>query len=629
MDISFHPLAARIYREKITWYRIITISLLMLTVIILLPAFRNPASPVEETINKYYTIQLGLLKTNILHFKLQAARKIPVTQLRVIFKESRLVYKRIAILTEYYNPYETKVLNSPAIDRIESEVADRIIHPKGYQAIEQILFAEKWIPDHYNQLKSLLDEMLGTIQKLETEPDRQYKFRIGLVWDAMRAAVVQVTSTGITGFDSPVAGNSLPEAAASLQGIRSLLELLRPALSQVPAGKITELDNLLSKTGAHLKGQINFNQFDRLGFITSYINPLYEKVITLRNAAGVPVPEGRSAINYMATSIFDKETINLNFYSPPQEYWVTPERVQLGKQLFSDPILSGPHTRSCASCHKPELAFTDGLAKPFALDGKTVLPRNTPTLWNSGFQTRQFMDSRADILENQLGEVVHNLQEMEGSLKKSVADLKNIPAYKLQFEKAYPGEKEPLNAFTIANAISSYVRSLRSLDSRFDQYMRGNRSRLTAAEKNGFNLFAGKAKCATCHFIPLFNGVVPPFYAVTESEVVGVPATKDKKQPVLDTDEGKYIFTRSEIHKYSFKTPSLRNIELTAPYMHNGVYDSLEEVMEFYNNGGGKGLHIAPSNQTLPFDKLKLTKKEISDIVLFMKSLTDTSSVLY
>ena len=148
-------------------------------------------------------------------------------------------------------------------------------------------------------------------------------------------------------------------------------------------------------------------------------------------------------------------------------------------------------------------------------------------------------------------------------------------------------------------------------------------------EKRGFNLFMGKAKCATCHFLPLFNGLVPPEFTETESEILGTPATKDTLQPVLDKDKGKINFTKSAVHEFAFKTPSLRNIELTSPYMHNGVFDTLEEVMDFYNKGGGSGLKIAPTYQTLPSDKLNLSKKEISDIIAFMKTLTDTVSRSY
>lgn len=612
--------------KKIKIKQLIVSGLIILSIFSILASFRSPVTPVNEAVEKLYMRQLSAFKERLTGFRLLTTKNAVLASLKKAFIESRMSYKQLAVLSEYYSPFETKNLNGPAIDRIESEVADRIVAPQGLQAIEQLLYGEDWTPGQYPKLKKLLDDLLLVIEKLEKEPDRVYKFREPLLWDALRSDLVQLISNGITGFDSPVANLSMKEGQATLRGMKDLLVILKSSVNQEGKKDLAVIEQLINSADSYLAANPDFNRFDRLSFISRYINPLYAAVVTARIKAGIPIPEGRSAINYNATSLFDENAIEVNFYSPPQEYWVTPERVQLGKQLFSDPVLSGPHTRSCASCHKPERAFTDGLAKPYALDNKTLLPRNTPTLWNSGYQTRQFMDSRSDILENQLTEVVHNLQEMDGSMKRSVQELKKDSTYTLLFKKAYPTEKEPISTFTIANAISSYVRSLRSLNSRFDQYMRGDRSRLNQAEKNGFNLFAGKAKCATCHFIPLFNGVVPPFFADTESEVLGVPKTKEKTNPQLDDDEGKYSFTRSVIHKYSFKTPTLRNIELTGPYMHNGVYERLEEVMEFYNNGGGKGLKIAPPNQTLPFDKLSLTKKEISELIQFMKSLTDTTS---
>ena len=215
---------------------------------------------------------------------------------------------------------------------------------------------------------------------------------------------------------------------------------------------------------------------------------------------------------------------------------------------------------------------------------------------------------------------------MKGSLQENIPQLKKDTLYAALFEEAYKNEKEKITQYNIANAIASYIRSLIALNSRFDKYMRGDETKMNATEKNGFNLFMGKGKCGTCHYIPLFNGLVPPDFNETESEVLGVPQTKDTINARLDPDEGKYNFTRSIVHRHLFKTPTLRNIELTAPYMHNGVYSTLEEVMDFYNNGGGAGLSIAPVNQTLPPDKLNLSKKEISNIIAFMKTLTDTSS---
>jgi cytochrome c peroxidase len=265
------------------------------------------------------------------------------------------------------------------------------------------------------------------------------------------------------------------------------------------------------------------------------------------------------------------------------------------------------------------------LATAISIDNKTNL-RNTPTLWNAALQTRQFFDSRTTTLEDQMSAVVHNSAEMKGSLEESVPLLQQHPVYKKLFQQAYPEHKEPIIQYNIGNAIASYIRSLTALNSRFDQYIRGDKTKMNAVEKNGFNLFMGKAKCGTCHYMPLFNGLVPTEFTETESEVLGVPKTNDKKKPFLDSDEGKFGFTTATVHRFAFKTATLRNIALTAPYMHNGVFNTLEEVMDFYNNGGGSGLHIAPETQTLPPGKLNLASKEIKDIIAFMKTLTDTTA---
>ena len=405
--------------------------------------------------------------------------------------------------------------------------------------------------------------------------------------------------------------------------MKNILLLFKIDIDRKQTNASASLINLLNKATAYLQLHNDFKKFDRLEFISSYINPFYKQLGLSRIKAGIATPGGQSPVNYISSSIFQENFFNINFFSPGKEYWITNKRIALGKKLFSDPILSGTKNRSCASCHIPGMAFTDGLKAPRTLDNKKMLLRNTPTLWNSAFQTKQFLDARSDILEDQLKEVVHNSDEMKGSLQESVDELKAIDEYAKSFTNAYPEEKEPLNAFNIANAISSYVRSLVALNSRFDLYMRGDKAKLSVSEKNGFNLFAGKAKCATCHFIPLFNGLVPPEFTETETEVLGIPATNDKTNAVLDTDEGKFKISNAAIHKFSFKTPTLRNIELTAPYMHNGVFSTLEEVMDFYNEGGGAGLCIAPENQTLPRDKINLSRKEIAEVVAFMRALTD------
>jgi cytochrome c peroxidase len=293
--------------------------------------------------------------------------------------------------------------------------------------------------------------------------------------------------------------------------------------------------------------------------------------------------------------------------------------------LFFDNRLSANNSRSCASCHQPGKAFTDGLKTSVALDGHTKLPRNAPTIWNAALQRNLFADSRSRNLEEQVMQVLNNALEMHGTAQAAAEKIIAQPLYKEVYTKAFAGADIKNAAQNICNAIACYERTLMALNSRFDKHMNGM-PRLNKSEITGFNLFMGKAKCGTCHFLPLFNGTKPPRYYYTESEVIGTPSTNIKKHARLDADSGRYLSTGYKIHIFSFKTPSLRNSAITAPYMHNGVFNTLDEVVEFYNNGGGQGLKIAPKNQSLPFEQLNLTAAERKDIVNFMKALTDTAA---
>jgi len=205
---------------------------------------------------------------------------------------------------------------------------------------------------------------------------------------------------------------------------------------------------------------------------------------------------------------------------------------------------------------------------------------------------------------------------MEAVIKYLSADR----SYQSLFAKAFfVKTQKGISSDQVTNALASYIRSLTKLNSRFDEYMRGNEGALSKQELKGFNLFMGKAKCATCHFAPLFNGVTPPKYVESETEVLGVPVSL--ADSTLDPDLGYYSVIGVDSYKYAFKIPTIQNINKTAPYMHNGVYETLDEVMEFYNNGGAVGLGINLSNQTLSEESLRLTEKEKEDIIAFMESL--------
>ncbi len=585
----------------------------------------TPAANGKE-VDKYYTKALIEVRNRLFVFKTGCDKKQSISVLKKDFLQARLSYKKLAVLSEYYYLNESRLLNGPAIDRVEEDNPDKILAPHGFQVIENYLFSS-WQNSAYKKISDESAKMINVLDRLYKQQNRESMFRDDLVFDALRSSSVRMITLGITGYDSPVAMLSLQEAGATINGIKDLLGIFKNSATETNFPAYSSAFAYLNNALIYLKSANNFNSFDRLGFIVNYADPFYKQLIEIRKTSGIQAPEGSYPVNLNTTSLFSENTFNANFFSPGGDYKMSDLKIELGRKLFYDPLLSGTKERSCASCHKPELAFTDGFKTALSIDHKKSLLRNTPTILNSGLQSRQFFDSRADILENQLDEVVHNSEEMKGSLTQSIQDLKNDTAYNNLFRKAYANEQEPISGFNIANAISSYIRSLLTLNSRFDQYMHGDKTSLSANEKKGFNLFMGKAKCATCHHPPLFNGLLPPDFTETESEVLGVPETTDTILAKLDPDLGKYLFTQSVIHKYSFKTPTLRNIQLTAPYMHNGVYKTLEEVMNFYNKGGGKGLKIAPENQTLPFDKLNLSKTEINDIISFMKSLTDTTYI--
>ena len=163
------------------------------------------------------------------------------------------------------------------------------------------------------------------------------------------------------------------------------------------------------------------------------------------------------------------------------------------------------------------------------------------------------------------------------------------------------------------------------MDSPFDRYIRGDKQAMNDMQIKGFNLFMGKAKCGTCHFPPYFNSLLPPLFDVSETEVLGTPRTDQLQRPARDNDLGRYDLYQIRFYQQAFKTPTVRNAQKTAPYMHNGAFKSLETVLEFYNKGGGNGIGLTTAEQTLPDEALSLTPSEMHQIIQFINALTDDS----
>jgi cytochrome c peroxidase len=176
----------------------------------------------------------------------------------------------------------------------------------------------------------------------------------------------------------------------------------------------------------------------------------------------------------------------------------------------------------------------------------------------------------------------------------------------------------------VRQALGAYVRSLGALDSRFDRAVRGDTAALSGTERRGFNLFMGKARCGTCHFAPLFNGTMPPDFVRSEAEIIGV-TDRPGAGARLDPDPGLGGVDLQPAHRGGFKVPTLRNVELTAPYMHNGAFRTLEQVVDFYDRGGAAGAGLTLPTQTLPPDSLRLSRDEKRALVAFLRSLTDES----
>ncbi|MBU0939959.1 MAG: cytochrome-c peroxidase [Bacteroidetes bacterium] len=522
------------------------------------------------------------------------------------FLKAHKNYKQIELFSEYYFPEVSKAINGPAIPEFE-ENDGLTLEPQGFQVIEEFIF-----PNYEKEAKA---EVLKEIGILTSNLKRLEKITSSTeltdshVFDALRLEVFRVITLGITGFDSPVAQKSIPEVVGALEGIQKYYQIYDDKATDATA-------EIITKAIKYVQANPDFNRFDRATFIKEYANPLSRSLYKKQVALQIPVFKELRGLRTTAQTLFDKEVFDEEAFSGFPDYVTTKAKSDLGKTLFNDPILSGDNSRSCASCHHSDKAFTDGETKAVSFDGKSFVERNTPTLTNIAFQRVFFSDSRVNYLEDQAVAVITNTSEMHGSLDEAVTKIKKSKLYQQKFESAFP--KKGITAFEIKNALASYIRTLSKYDSKFDMYMREEVA-FSANEKAGFNLFAGKGKCATCHFIPLTNGTVPPNFMKSESEVLGVPNSAG----TLDADLGKYNLTSADIHKYSFKTPTIRNIELTAPYMHNGVYKTLEEVVDFYNEGGGKGLGFELDNQTLPEDKLNLSSLEKKQLVAFMKTLTD------
>jgi len=324
----------------------------------------------------------------------------------------------------------------------------------------------------------------------------------------------------------------------------------------------------------------------------------------------------------------------------PDNNPISREKIELGKKLFFDRRLSLNNTVSCGMCHVPEQGFTNNEIKTaVGIEGRSNL-RNTPTLLNIAFSKFLFHDAREFSLENQVWQPVLAHSEMAmPSFGFTIKKLQLIPGYKKLFNKAFPNEG--INMETFGKAIASYERSLVSGNSKFDKwYYGGDKNIVNEKVKKGFDVFMGKGNCSSCHAVgeksALFfdnklhnTGIgyaesmgllknkktrvqlAPGEYVEVDNNII-----KSVNQQKRKNDLGLYTITENPSHRWLFKTAGLRNISLTAPYMHNGIFATLDEVIDFYNEGGFQNELLSPMIR-----KLNLSSLEKENLKLFLESL--------
>jgi cytochrome c peroxidase len=579
------------------------------------------------------TLKQLLAEQNKLLLALKAMPQVLISekeQLKLKIKDQRLLMKGLDFWLRYLEPTTYKKINGPLPVEWETEVFEKFEKPyrregAGYTLAWQYLEEEQTLKDSLEHL--IQSAQYGTriflndsiLNKLN-DPSHFYFCN--------RLFLLNLSAIYTTGFDCPDPESILPELDAALSAVYTIYRAYNTTypgfqLSTVYLEKYLRLMDFVKSN------HNDYGRFDHFTFIKDFVNPLYalnQQHIREYKLSSKSVVD--YSLNKNTNSIFDKSLYLAQnpkgLYRRISDPRVLAELERLGKLLFYDPILSFNNQRACASCHKSEQAFTDTLLKThLQLNTKEFLNRNSPSLLNSMYNHLIMLDGKHLSLQEQVKAVISNSIEMGETPDNALKKVLNCKEYKIGFKallKYTPEEKE-LSFDHLSSAITYYYSKFSKHTSAFDRAM-NKQDTIGAEVKAGFILFMGKAQCATCHFVPHFNGVKPP-YVGSEFEVLGVPA--DSNYTKLSADVGRYGVNPAPETQNAFRTGSLRNIARTKPYMHNGVFTSLEQVVDFYNAGGGAGRGLSVPNQTLSSDSLNLDANEKYLLVQFMKALNENT----
>lgn len=604
-------------------------TIILTSTFVLLGFYRRPADQLPSN-----EIKAEFLHDyNLLQQQAQKLREVVEgSDNRLDWKEellrTRETYKRCEYLLVRLDPmFVSDFFNGaplPVVERGATRLA--IMEPEGLQVMDEMLFLEHPAREELLAYVQSFQHNLESLKPILTA----YPLLDREIFEAMRQEVITIFSLSLTGYDTPGSANALPESAAAWQRLTETYAhysaLVREINPDLDAKVVEALEN-----GKQLLRSGDFETFDRFAFLRRAADPLYAGLYDVHRALNIETIELTTDIpqhwNYHERQLFGRNLLNAATYAGIPEDQFRPEVIALGEKLFYETKLSGAGDLSCGSCHNPELGFSDGQPKSTATGGNGTVGRNSPGLVHAVFAAEYFYDLRADQLMNQAEHVIVAENEFNTTYAEIFEKLQSDSVYYSAFQKAFPSFKEPVIQYTFSVAIASYVATLQAGRSAFDQWARGESEPTDAAAIRGFNLFMGKAACGTCHFAPTFAGLVPPYFEDSETEVLGVPEDPNAAVWTLDSDVGRYNSGKAKdqapFYEFSFKTTTVRNVERTAPYMHNGSFETLEQVLEFYNNGGGLGHGLELEYQTLSGDSLGLTEQELADLEAFMLSLTE------
>jgi len=541
---------------------------------------------------------------------------------------ARLKLKGIDFWLRYLDPIAYKKINGPLPVEWETEVFEKWEKPYKRDGAGLTL-AELYLEEddiNRDTLLELVQLSINVIPTFLADSITQQLATYHHFFLTNRMFLMNLAAIYTTGFECPNTKNIIPELRHMLKEVRSIYNYFNQSFPTTPLSE-NYLDLYYNTIKFIDKQPVDFSLFDHFTFIRDYVNPLFGINQDLINSHRVISRNFNDySLNNSSLSIFDKSLYQMQYskgvYSLVEDETVLNELDRIGKLLFYDPILSGNNLRSCASCHNPKQFFTDTTVQtPLHFDRQQRLPRNAPSLANVIYNHLIMLDGNHISLQTQAVDVTTNPIEMGSDEKELVKKVLSCKEYKTAFKKFLkrtPGEYE-VTLRHIVSAITFYFSKFSAFYSPFDDAMNHSLP-LDEKSKKGFNLFMSKAECATCHFVPFFNGIKPP-YVGSEFEVLGVPA--DTAFTILSPDKGRYDVHPASEMLNAFRTGTVKNIKHTGPYMHNGVFNTLEEVIDFYDAGGGQGRKLDVPNQTLSPDSLKLTTEEKEALTSFLISLTE------